>query len=112
MNRVIEERRKQREVFLEEARRFVARLSTRVDIEMAFVVGSVARGDFNVWSDVDVLIVAEGLEPRAPDRGLQLNAGAPERFQVIGLTPAEFESARRKRNPLAVEAESDGIALL
>jgi predicted nucleotidyltransferase len=29
---------------------------------------SVARGDFNDHSDIDVLIIADRLPPRAPDR--------------------------------------------
>ena len=33
-------------------------------IEVATVIGSVARGDFNVWSDVDVLVVSEALPSR------------------------------------------------
>jgi len=54
----IAERRLERERLIALAREYVERLSARVTVEAAAVVGSVARGDFNVWSDVDVVVVA------------------------------------------------------
>jgi predicted nucleotidyltransferase len=77
----------------------------------AAVVGSVARGDFNVWSDVDVVVVAEGLPERAPDRGLLLVTDAPGRVQPVGFTPEELAMALRRGNPLAREAVTSGVVL-
>jgi len=41
------------------AREFVERASHRMPIVAAAVVGSVARGDFNVWSDIDVIVIVD-----------------------------------------------------
>lgn len=40
-------------------------LSQKIDIKMAFVIGSVARGDFTEASDIDVVIIAKDL-PKHP----------------------------------------------
>jgi predicted nucleotidyltransferase len=71
----------------------------------------VARGDFNVWSDVDVLIIADDLPARAPDRSELLLADAPSRVQPVGFTREEFARALRRGNPLALEAASRGVSL-
>jgi len=76
------------------------------------VVGSVARGDFNVWSDVDVVVVSEGLPARAPDRAAVLAADAPPGVQPVGFTPDEFRRAWERRNPLARSVAGEGVVLL
>lgn len=93
------------------ARRYIGALSQDITVRAAVVVGSVARGDFNVWSDVDVLVVADRLPDRTPERAALLVKHAPPRVQPIGFTPDEFERAVRRRNPLAVEALSAGVVL-
>ena len=95
-------RRRERERLIETARRYVERLAERVPVAAAAVVGSVARGDFNVWSDVDVVVVAADLPARAPDRQAVLGADAPGGVQAIGFTPAELAVALERRNPLAL----------
>ena len=109
---VLAERRFERERLIALAREYVDRLSKRVPVEAAAVVGSVARGDFNVWSDVDVLVVAEGLPERAPERMALLLADAPVGVQPVGFTRIELEQARRKGNPLVREAAERAVVLL
>lgn len=93
------------------AREHVGRLSDRLAVRQAAVVGSVARGDFNVWSDVDVVLIADELPSRLLDRIDVLMEGRPPRVEVIGFTPRELEDARRRHNPLVVELDSIGIPL-
>ncbi|MGI8900679.1 MAG: nucleotidyltransferase domain-containing protein [Nocardioides sp.] len=45
-----------------------AQLDPALGIRAVVVFGSVARGDFNVWSDIDVLVVADNLPARRLDR--------------------------------------------
>ncbi len=104
MAEALDQRRRERERLLGLAREYVERLYRRLPLVAAAVVGSVARGDFNLWSDVDVVVVADGLPARAPDRGSVLVADAPGGVQPIGFTPQEFERAWMKRNPLVREA--------
>ena len=108
---VLAARRAERERLVGLAREYVRRLSRVLPISAAFVVGSVARGDFNVWSDVDVLVVAEGLPERAPERMALLLAPAPAGVQPVGFTPVVLEEARRRRNPLVLEADARGVPL-
>jgi uncharacterized protein len=109
--KAVDERRAEREELVELARSYAAVLAKRVELVEAWVVGSVARGDFNVWSDVDVLVVAERLPERAPDRFGLLLEGAPPRIQPIGYTPAELAREERRGNPLVREARELGIAV-
>lgn len=108
---VLAERRRERERLIDVAREHVERLSARVEVEAAVVVGSVARGDFNVWSDVDVIVVAEALPARTPDRLALLLRDAPPRVQPIGFSQAEPEEAKRRSNRLVLEAIEHGVVL-
>jgi hypothetical protein len=108
---VLAERRREREGLIELARTYVEQLSTRLAVEAAAVVGSVARGDFNVWSDVDVVVLVDDLPARAPDRSGLLLADAPARVQPVGFTRRELTDALRRGNPLAREAVGNGVVL-
>ena len=107
----VAERIRRRDALLAAARDYVDRLSRRAPVVAAAVVGSVARGDFNVWSDVDVVVVADDLPARIPDRGLVLAADARMGVQAVGFTPREFERAHRRGDPLAREATTSGVVL-
>ncbi|MGQ0670530.1 MAG: nucleotidyltransferase domain-containing protein [Actinomycetota bacterium] len=112
MAEVLAERRREQERLVGLAREYVERLSRRFPIVGAAVVGSVARGDFNLWSDVDVVVVTEGLPDRTPERGAALGLDAPPGVQAVGFSPEEFEAAWLRRNPLAREASEIGVALV
>ncbi len=109
MIRALAERYAEQERLVGLAREHVAHLAAQLRIHRAAVVGSVARGDFNVWSDVDVVVVADELPDRLPDRLELLMEGRPPRLEVIGFTPAELEEARRRGNRLVLELDRIGI---
>ena len=109
---IIRQRRRDRDALLALAERYVKALAERIPVVAAAVAGSVARGDFNVWSDVDVVIVARGLPQRLPDSGAALAVGAPSGVQAVGFLPEEFESAWRKGNALVREAVERGVVLM
>jgi uncharacterized protein len=108
---ILAERAREQDALIELARGYVRRLAADTDLVAAFVVGSVARGDFNAWSDVDVVVVADNLPSRAPDRAQALGQSAPPRVQPVGFTPMEFRAAHAKGNPLVREAMEIGIQL-
>jgi ribosomal protein S18 acetylase RimI-like enzyme len=112
MAEIIRQRRRDREALIAMADRYVKALSGRLQIVAAVVAGSVARGDFNVWSDVDVAVVARGLPDRLPDRSAVLVTDAPSGVQPVGFLPEEFESAWRKGNTLVREAVERGVVLV
>ena len=108
---VLAQRRREQQELLARACDYVERLSRRVPVAAAAVVGSVARGDFNVWSDVDVVVVVEDLPARAPDRAAMLIEDTPAGVQPVGFTPAELAAARARGNPLVREADEAGVIL-
>lgn len=58
-----------------------------------------------------MVVVAEGLPERPPDRALALATDAPPGVQPVGFAPAEFERAFRRGNPLAREAVALGATI-
>jgi len=103
---VVEKRRELRRKIIETASSWVSSLHLRLT---AVIIGSYARGDFNLWSDVDLLMVSTDFEgsPVEGLRALQIPAG----FQVIPLTPEEFNRLRVKGDRLASEAIDSGVIL-
>jgi predicted nucleotidyltransferase len=107
-NRVLKRREHERERLLGVARDYVAGLPP--DIRAAVVFGSVARGDFNLWSDVDLLLVADAFPHRWQDR-LDLLPPRPAAVQPIAWTVAEWAQQLARNNPIAREALEWGVWL-
>lgn len=108
---VLERRRAERRELVARARRFAAALPADLSVRAVVVFGSVARGDFNLWSDVDVLVVADRLPERLLDR-LDALGRPPPRVQPVAWTPGEWRAQRRRDNPIAAEALADGVWLV
>jgi predicted nucleotidyltransferase len=66
---------------------------------------------FNVWSDVDVLVVAERLPARLRDR-LELFGRAEPGLEVVAWTPHEWRQALERGNRIAREACEQGVWLV
>ena len=111
MSDVLASRRAERERLIERAREYARTLSARLPVRAVVLTGSVARGDFNVWSDIDVLVVADDLPARLPDRLALLGENAPGGVEVVGLTPAELHRAAERNNRLVLDAAAHGILL-
>lgn len=111
MTDALERRQNEHARLVDTARLYVQSLEDRLDVIAAVIGGSVARGDFNVWSDIDVVIVASVLPDRLPDRLALLSEDAPAGVQPAGFTPAELLIAVRRKNRLVLEAVERGIPL-
>lgn len=107
---VITQRLAERERAIGTARAWAAQL-TGSHIVAVVVVGSFARGDFNKWSDIDVLVVADRLPGALLARLAMLGASAPPGLQPIGWTVAELARRWRERDPLALEAYEAGVVV-
>lgn len=103
---VIEKRTRLREQVIRRASNWAERLPIKAT---AILTGSYARGDFNLWSDVDILLVSEDFKGGPVERLKALDI--PSRFQVIPLTPKEFRRLLTRRDHLALEAVESGIML-
>lgn len=108
---VLEERRRARRRTLDTAAAYCTDLQGRDGVEMVrgVVVGSVARGDFSKWSDIDVLVIADELPGGTRARA---DLGVDERLpgvQGVLWTPTELGRRRARRDPIAVEADTVGV---
>ena len=103
---VIERRKRLREKIIEDASVWARKLSLRVT---AVLIGSYARGDFNLWSDVDVLLISDDFRGGPVERLNSLEI--PPGFQVIPLTSKEFRRLLKRKDILALEAVESGIVL-
>jgi predicted nucleotidyltransferase len=97
----IEERVRARERVVGEAKAWAQRLGFPATV---ILIGSYARGDFNLWSDVDLLLIADFKGgPLERLKSLDFPAG----FEVIPLTPRELMRLVERGDPLAFEALND-----
>jgi len=97
-------------------RRLRERLTQWPDLDGAWLFGSVARGDADGESDIDLLIVAHDLQ--APDlHSLLAQLQADVRswtgndLQLVEHTPTSWRKLVRSKNPLVEQVRLDGIAL-
>lgn len=109
---VIRRRLVERTSLLDEARAFAAQIDPDVDLRAVAVFGSVARGDFNERSDIDVLVLADALAADPLARLGQLGADVAPRVSVVAWTVTEWQRQRARRNPIAREAQQVGVWLI
>jgi predicted nucleotidyltransferase len=102
----IEARVKAREAVIAKVGKWVGMLGFHVT---AVLIGSYARGDFNLWSDVDVLLVSDVFPERPLDRLKMVDP--PEGVEIIPLTLKDFYRLLKRRNPLVVDAQKYGVIL-
>ena len=98
-------------------RRLRERLSEWSGLEGAWLFGSVARGDADGESDIDLLIVAQDLEsPEMHDRVARLQADVRSwtgnDLQLVEHTLVSSRKLVREKSPLVEQLRSDGIALV
>lgn len=111
MSSVVERRAAERAALLDEARAYAAGLPRELQPRAVVVFGSVARGDFNLWSDIDVLVIADALPDRLPDRMAAVSTTAHGKVAAIPWTTTEWFRMEAKGNPIALEARAVGITV-
>jgi len=94
------------------AQAYAERLQKKLGRLTAIVYGSVARGDFNLGSDVDILIVSEGLPLHYLTRMDLLYSCLEPPLEPKGYTLTEFQTLLAKRHPSIVEALEKGIVVM
>ncbi len=97
-------------------RRLRERLSSWLELHGAWLFGSVARGDADSDSDVDVLIVADNLHSHdLHERLSRLHADVRSwtgnDLQLVEHSPSSWRKLVRAKNPLVEQIRLDGIAL-
>lgn len=103
---IIRWRERKRLDAIESAKKWVSTLNFRVS---AILIGSYARGDFNLWSDIDVILVSDTFRENPLERLKRIDP--PPGFQVIPLNLEEFERLHNRSDILIREALEYGIIL-
>jgi len=80
-----------------------------MDIERIILFGSVARGDFNEGSDVDLLIVGDFKEKRFHKRPMDIFDLTDLPVEPICYTREEFAEMLQKKNPFVLSVCEEGI---
>ncbi|MPZ87747.1 MAG: nucleotidyltransferase domain-containing protein [Nitriliruptorales bacterium] len=109
---VVARRLTERAQLLEEAKAFALGLDPGLEVRWVCVFGSVARGDFNAYSDIDVLVVAEGFPQRYQDRLEALGWPTPGRVEPVAWTSMEYRSRLQRQDAIALEALESGVCLV
>ncbi|MGB9795060.1 MAG: nucleotidyltransferase domain-containing protein [Caldisericum sp.] len=111
MNKIIQEKIQKQKEYIEKARAYVINLSKKLEIIEAFVIGSIARGDFNEASDIDVVIIAKNLPAHPLKRMNLLYEDIPSLVEPKAYTLEEFQKLIQKKNPIAEEVQKKGIKI-
>lgn len=82
LRRLLESRRRERENVVAQTRRYAEELRKKLGRVTVILYGSYVRGDFNLWSDVDVLVISEAFEKMRPLKRYDL---------IMDITPPGFE---------------------
>lgn len=96
MQEVLRRRKEQQLERIEVAKQFVQKLRGEVGPLTAWVYGSVAKGTFKTWSDIDVFIVAENLPDHPLQRLETICQFAAEGIEPKAWTLREFLSSLEK----------------
>lgn len=97
-------------------RRLRDRLSAWPELNGAWLFGSVARGDADSDSDVDLLIVADDLQSHDLHERLSrlqadVRSWTGNDLQLVEHSPSSWRKLVRAKNPLVEQIRLDGIAL-
>ncbi|MEM1769132.1 MAG: nucleotidyltransferase domain-containing protein [Saccharolobus sp.] len=103
---VIKRREEKRREVIENARKWASSLNFRTS---AILIGSYARGDFNLWSDVDIVIISDTFKENPLERLKKIDP--PPGFQIIPLNLEELEKLHNKKDILAREILEHGVIL-
>ena len=117
LEKIVEKRVKKANWALSKAKEFIQCIKKVFNnIDLAILFGSYARGDFNEWSDIDILIVVCDELPKKPTERIDIvvpcitAVEAP--IEPLIITKNEFEKLKKKRNPAIVDAINNGIPII
>ena len=102
---ILERRRKEREEVIARACQYSLELPFKCSV---LLIGSYARGDFNLWSDIDILVVGE-FSSNPTKRYSEIDF--PPGFEVIPVRVEDFPVSLKVVNPIIVEAARTGVIL-
>ena len=98
------------------AKEYIKSIKHKLKLERAILFGSVARGDMNKHSDIDLIIISEDFKKmKLNDRLVLLSTLRSDKFigwpmDILGYTEEEFEKLS-KISAMFSEAKKQGILI-
>ncbi len=97
----------------EDIERFIGKIVASFKPNTIILYGSMARGDYGVGSDIDIIVIAKNL-PESLDERLKVMAELNDTtapIECLAYTPREFRRMLKHTHPTALYAMDDGIIL-
>ena len=95
-----------------EAEEYVKRLKGVLDPISAAIYGSVVRGDFNIGSDIDIVVISDALAKDPLERMEVLYRYARGREEPKGYRLDEFRRMTNRKHPTAIGIMNEGKILV
>mgnify|MGYP001004880047 CR=1 FL=1 len=111
MHKALQKRLQKQKKLISIAQTYVDSLEQQLGPLSAILTGSVARGDFNLHSDIDVIIISAKLPSNPLERSKLLYSSALPLVEPKGFSPQEFAAFKSRKNPLVLDALRYGIPL-
>ena len=84
------------------------KVSSKLGKFTGVLYGSMARGDNNLWSDIDFIVISDKLPNNPLKRSEFLYSLTEISIEVKGFTRNEFLKMIEKRNPIALDSLLEG----
>ena len=101
--------------YAKELKKLVQRLLARLGEDTTIILyGSMARGDYGEWSDVDLVVISNRLRGNPLERTeelVKLNRGLYMPLELAAYTEEGFLRALRALSPTALDALHEGVVL-
>lgn len=111
MLEIIRERREEKKNLIKRAREFVEK-AKKFGKLTAILYGSVARDEFNKWSDIDIVLISENLPKKLLKRQEILYGFKIPRIEPKGYRKEEFEEMLKIKHPFLKILKKEGIFLI
>ena len=102
---IVEKRIEERNKIIQEAKAYSKTLPFKCSV---LLIGSYARGDFNLWSDIDLLIIGD-FKGNPLERLKDIDF--PPGYETIMFTPEEINKMKMKNDNFITDALKDGVTL-
>ncbi len=111
MHKAIKIREEERKKIIQLSIEYVEKLKNEIGPLTGILYGSYARGDFNIGSDIDILIISDNLPSDMLKRMELLYQYITGGIEPKGYTKTEFLRMLNSNNPLAIDAIKNGEML-
>ncbi len=111
MHKAIKIREEERKKIIQLSIEYVEKLKNEIGPLTGILYGSYARGDFNIGSDIDILIISDNLPSDMLKRMELLYQYITGGIEPKGYTKTEFLRMLNSNNPLAIDAIKNGEVL-